>query len=398
MTNEDAPNPLSEVIFAPESEDALRGQPASRWRIMPLAVTALAVLLVVALVTWQGLLPGVRVVAKPTPFPHALATTSLHSTVNYGTLTVNGQPYFERFFSGMRLFLFAPTTHLTLNAPPFPTLTCTLTAPHITVTGNGCQATPAGPDGLVNVMLPLTLADLPPDQEAAALQAAQATLSQAATTLGTPLTVPPGGYYATKPGVYQRATRAMQATVMFTANFAADCPQIGKAAPCQQFDLRFTTSQHPSLWGVDVAATFMWRFQAADGPTIAGPQVTTYLPLLLAYSEPNGWTGASYAPDGTPGTLAHAVMANLCDAVLADAETHLIPNEIAQDATFTKAGIAGCDSTLVIVATQQQAFSGGDAEIIIRFGVALAAYSYTQQVFPTLPVATAADIAAVDNQ
>lgn len=398
MMHDNAPEPTSEVAFASEGEALVRGSAILRRRVVPLAVTALAVLLVLVLVVGQGLLPGVRAVAKPTPFPHALATASLHSTVNYGTLTVNGQPYFERFFSSMRLFLFTTTTHLTLTAPPFKPISCTLTAPNVVVTGNGCQATPAGADGIANVILPLTLNDLPPAQETAALQAANMALSQAAATLGTPLTVAPGGYYATKLGVYHHTTQALRATITFTANFAADCPEVGKAASCQQFDLSFTTSQNSSLWGVNVAATFMWRFQTANGQMIAGPQMTTYLPLLLAYSQPNGWTSAAYAPDGTPGTLAHAVMANLCNAVLADAETHLIPNEIVQDATFTKIGIAGCSSTLVIVATQQQAFSGGDGVIIIRFGVALAAYSYTQHVFPTLPVATLADIAAVDNQ
>jgi hypothetical protein len=397
MTHQDAPESTSEVVFTPESEHVLQGRAAPHRRFVPIVVTALVVVLVLALVARQGLLPGVRPVAKPTPFPHVLATISLHSTVNYGTLTINGQPSPTPFFSGMHLFLFTPTTRLTLSAPPFRTISCTLSAPTVTATGDGCQATPADAADVVHVTLTLTLADLPPDQEAAALQAANTALSQAAATLATPLTVPPGEYYATKLGSYHRTPQALQATIAFATNFTADCPQVDDTTPCQQFDISFISSRYSGIWGVNIAATFMWRFQTADGQTIIGPQVATYLPLLLAYNQQTGWSSVAFTQNGVPNTITHFVMANLCDAVLQGAEIHIIKDEIVQDVSYTKVGIAGCDSTLVIVAVQGGRIDA-DVGIIVRFGVALAAYSLSQQVFPTLPLATPADIAAVDNQ
>lgn len=401
MQQDDATEPMqtSEVIFedAAEMERAFGRSPRRPSRIIQAGLVALAALLAGMLVFGHGMVPGIHPGPSATSGP-ILATIELHSTVDSGTVTVNGQKLDLPFFAGMHVLLRQTVNHVTLSAPPFHPVTCTITAPQLAVTG--CDVTKTG-DHFAIVQLPVTLHDLEPADRQAALWAAQQALDQTAAELSSPQIVAPGHVYApsydSAMGTFatQRASQQLQATVAFSAPFPADCPESGPSAMCTQTDLNFVTSRYTVLWNVDLSASFMWRFATANGMPVAAPTLLTKpVPLILADDPHTGWQAVGMTPNGAVQSLTDTVMENLCDMALNKVYASLEQGQTVQQISYTHIGVAGCDSNFTVVALEPNV-PFGDARVLVRFGVPLAVGAEAHSIFPTLLVATPADLAAV---
>ncbi|HEV2236209.1 MAG TPA: hypothetical protein VGR57_06055, partial [Ktedonobacterales bacterium] len=261
--------------------------------------------------------------AAPTPGAHSRFATSqwsnftgqtaatgpvnIYSNVSFGAVTLNG----KRLAGSPPLSVsaLAPGANtLTLDAPPFPKVTCAVYATGAPDDGSDayratgpCSVYGAG--GRVNIIVLLTGATLPPTVAARALSTLRVAVSQLPTEYAD---VPVGEYYAT--GIdahgaitYARATQPLGAhldyapfTGRVTAGGTARVAAPGAGAPCAELQCggtTFTDLVGASAWLVSEPLLLRMRFQGQDGTllgTLTLPGAVPQ-PFALAYRTDGTW-------------------------------------------------------------------------------------------------------------
>jgi hypothetical protein len=351
--------------------------------------------LVVALATfWNALLP--KQASTPTD---QLLTGVLLSDLTYGAVTVNGQKQSAPPPLRIQLHQHAPNI-ITLNAPPFAPLTCTITFPYTYGDPSHCLLntdTLVAPDGSpisVNngtvhptffVSMGFTWYDLPQDQQ-------NQMLSSISQTLNSPqqMTVPVGSYYAvsgtSEAGITSQRARtpldAKASLIMFSTSTgvcgAVPCPD--PLAPGQSATLS------GQVWVINFNVEIRWQFIDASG-TAVGDAFYYLRPgtmqIVLSYERPSGWVVATR---DMPNFSQDLLQNQLCPIGLS-----LFPlgTESIQSAQVIRdRGIEGCE-------LQAQTPQGQQGLFLWRFGVLLAADDSAHTMQPALPIASPDEIAAV---
>ncbi len=371
-----------------ELETLLNRPPSWRRRRIQIGVL-LAALLVTLLTFWNALTPRQPVkLATAAGSPGVILITS---NVTYGTVTINGRQQTASLPIQMALRSTAQLT-VTLDAPPFRPITCSVPPTHPTPPGafNPCvfrgYSPPQHRPGVVLTIL-FSLDALPPH-----LQQQAITLLSRAATFQEDTTVPGLSHVATRIAsdgtiISQLTTAPLQAS----ASMVPIIPTTLQGDPFCDGQLCYTTfsssATRDHLWAVSVPVVLRWRFTSASGRVfseVAYP-VTEGWPVYLAFTAATGWqdhqalnTASSAARQFS--SLSCATGAALLQAQVAGWNWTI---SVAYDA-----GIQGCKLV------SQQDHEDQDA-FVWRFGVLLAADAQAQSHLPALPLALSEERAAV---
>jgi hypothetical protein len=332
---------------------------------------------------------------------------NIYSNVSYGSVTLNGQRLHDSPPLSVAALQPGPNI-LTLDAAPFPQVTCTVNAIGASSgAGSAYQASAPceiqGESDGISIFITLTGENLPPTAAARALDTLRIAVSQLPTES---TTVPAGEYYAT--GIdatgaitYARATEPLLAGLVYTANTAhattGGRPRTASftfGPPCEELNCpgyAFPAPAGVSAWMVSEPVLLNMRFQTPDGRdqgvvTLAGAEPQQF---ALAYRADGTWQTVNFGPT----VAATPVLSNEC----ATGANLLIAQVQAVYGSIPAFGFGGGKSTLEGCAiTTTMAASGGSASVFIwRFGVLLAADASAHALLPALPLAPPSAIQAM---
>ncbi len=411
-TDEPAPDPaevrVGEALPLTELEGIPSRRPFQRKRLTQLGFVLLAAMIALVLLwgsTTQGRPSAPASLPTPTGAPPLLL---LLSNVNYGALSINGKK--QPGPLPQLVAVHGNAYDISLNAPPFGSLSCHLNLAALNVSGSPatdrhCLALPVSDAGLYSLggitgtpafeaYLSLGLDNLPPDQQ----NQVTALISQAL-TLRQDTAVPVGSYFATSfeaPTTItsQRARSPLQASVtvapavfgwraLFCAEFI--CPRA--------IDPAIASSLTGQQWSIKVTLAVSWRFSTASGTvesrvpfkvTSQGGSAAETAALFLSPAQAGDWTISQNAP--VPNFAGQ-----LLDTFCSTGET-ILQQEVSYDpssgiVTASNQGTPGCEMHLYLKNTFQGTF-------LWRFGVLLAADAQAQASDPQLPVAPPDEVAA----
>ena len=371
--------------------ETLLNQPPSRRRRLVEVGLGLAALIVVFVTFWGVIRPK----APPAPAVHAVPTEPpptllITSNVNYGTITINGQK--QRGGPPLEVKMHTqPPYQITLDAPPFPPFTCTFPG--------GCAPDNIGLDqnnrAVLSTGLAFSAASLPSAQQSQV----NALVSQAI-SVQQELDAPAGVSIATQlapAGTInsQQATEPLHATALLVPlvspnqnGFSCTGVICFNSFGGQTFSPSSAGSGH--LWQITSFAALRWRFTTAAGAVVSEVTfpVSEQILLSLTYDAAAGW---QIAPQSSgqflTDQLAGAVNQTGAEMLLAE-QARYLSGEGWQVQTLHQRGLAGCEYLLY----QDDAEWG---QFVWHFGVLLAADAKAHSTFPTLPIASPEDIAAV---
>jgi hypothetical protein len=395
-------------------------------------VVALALLVVL------GSFPGIRGRASTALFgvaPTPSATLEQGAGYVYvaagpawARVTIDGRPVARLPIIGVDRPLWLPRGRhqITWQATPFAPIHCTLSTP---IAGSDtCPydrivvSQPAATSGQWVITLFPTLAMLAAEQRAALADAAQAALD----TLSSSATIQPGERYSTL-YAYLMATRPLRATLSFQlvtdatqvkycVNGGGDqgCSALGQ--DCVQF-CTVPAAGSVGYWSIYAVAHMLWTFATPSGQVVTTPQNDVYdgsgtagvlVPLRVT------WDGAHWAVTAQTTEPPAAYISYLNPPI---AGVSIDPACLTLQQEINNQGLlpTPTDSLYDIltwrdVAAPQRAdgcvaiATAGDfavvptpsvappaALLLRRFGVVLAANAVAQQLWPSLPVADAAE-------
>lgn len=400
-----APIPADQEDAPPDNlNDLLRPRRTPRQRIWNLL--GVAVIIFMALGILHRLIAYQVAQSSAVTDVPAIAPPPLHgpvvivSNTSYGSASVNGHA-----LAGPPPFVFTPIqgdNAITLTAPPFAPHTCHMAWPEQHIIGD-CQAGHAGSLyaiqgkavlALFTLYFPLRAADMPPDLQASANDAASRAIN------GVQLTtmVPAGQYYATGYDGQGQITASIAsaplvADLLFSPASAAagDCVA-GSLCPAG-LDINTDLSSTARIWSVFMPVSLRWRFTSGVDSQVYSGVLATPEPaqFFLTYSDTTGWSiPQPPIPLAFGQTLADELQWRVCD----EGQSMLQP--LAQRlnggiAVPHDAGLAGC-------ALQLLTHEGGKMGLFVwRFGVLLAADTAAHTIAPALPLAPAAEVAAVNG-
>jgi hypothetical protein len=417
-------NPSHDGLTSVELEDALAARAPRRKRLArgALVVAALVIVLgallrgalplphfAVATGTTYRTLPGQGSSgAQWTPGP-----INILSNVSFGTVTLNG-----RRLHGpppISLARLAPGTNtLTLDASPFPKVTCTIFAIGASTGGGSAyQATSpcyiSGRNDGMDIGIDESGADLPLAVAARALDTLRALAGQVTPEFAT---VPAGEYYATGLDAsgavtYARATQPLSARLDFAANTAGIAQgtltsgstfRVGEA--CLELLCRGPEFRGPvgvSAWLVNEPLLLQMRFLSPDGTAVGALTIPGAEPRIfaLAYQRDGSWQSIT----SIPGYGTTTIPPNDCET-----GANLIFARL-QLAQFSSEGLGfslgasqnmlnGCRISISRGSGTTVSIAG---TYIWRFGVLLAADSDAQALLPALPLAPESALVATST-
>ncbi len=377
-------------------------QPTSpRTRVIRIGLGVVALVAIVAVLGVPLVTRQARVVSTPpqpvTPQPTVPPqNVLLRSTINFGTVTINGTPQpgtLPMFFPVRPTATGTPYT-ITITAPPFSPVSCSInfSTKHLEIDSNGlCTAdsvhgslettangVTAIPDFQVDLIF--TPENLPADQ-----QKQINTLLQPLAFQQT-ITVPAGSYVATSyhPDytiTSQLTTESLQATAFLTTStnfqlFSGPCPGlVCPGDPGAQFP------KGSKAWWVGVPAALRWQFTTAEGHLLGNASFPAgaSVPAVLVYETNTGWSlapSSAAEPPASPGALSYLD----CQTGMLLLQQVLHPTAMS---TFRghRPGITGCGATI------EDGHGKTLGAFIWRFGVLMAADEGARQLLPDLPIA-----------
>jgi hypothetical protein len=397
-------------------DEALRPRVSPHQRAMQAGAVLLVVAAIVALLL-HGIGPSpsgtASVFSTPTPAP---PTVIIMSSVNFGTVTVNGQ----RLKGAPPLVTRAihqGNNVVTLNAPPFRSRTCHFLYPNDQpssepgCSGDSISGSPMDVNGVsvtasTILSVDLSSTDLPPDLAASAYSAGV----QAASAIRPHAVVPAGQYYATGLDAQghitsRRAAAPVQADLLFGAVDPQSAVSPSFCGPSQfciiPLDPSLALPASPHVWSVGLALTARWRFTPPVGQPIVTPMEPLNIPIeiLLAYDGSGNWSVVMQSSNVAGQRelpimpLPDELVSSLCDAGT-NVVTTLVQQTQQQNGygfgTSHDQGIEGCEMQLL----------GSDGTTVQgtflwRFGVLLAVDKGARTLAPWAPIAPQAEIAAV---
>lgn len=386
-----------------ELETLLNRPPSWRKRLTQLGL--LLVTGIMLLVMFQGNSPLRKLAPPSDPQPNTLPPVLfINSNVNYGTVTINGKKQADTL--PIVAAVHGDAFTIRLDAPPFRPISCHLRLSQLppsgaSAGGRDCFAflnSSAEQEYQVNITM--TLDDLPPAQQSQITAMLTRTLATERA-----LTVPAGSYIATSFSqastiiTSQRVSAPLQASAT-VAPFApwnpADDPLcVGIICPWMppSGDI-YTFSGHQ--WAITVKLALRWRFSSASGVAISDvvfqeggvfDQIASPLNLSLFLNQAGNWTISQNPPTPDASNQLQDAFCVTGENILRQA-TGAGPH-ISMGITYDQ-GAPGCE---VLV----QVNNTGEGIFLWRFGVLLAANSRAHTMYPALPIAPPAEIAAVEN-
>jgi hypothetical protein len=377
--------------------EAVLSRPLSWRRRLGQLGLALAACALVVVTFWPVLVPATpaQTPLRSQPPPPIV---SIISNVNYGSVTINGQPQpgsppLTLKMSGQ------PPYSITLDVPPFRPRTCQFPPPQsITPYSfepcNAGRAITVDPQALNTLIMPFTLVDLPPEQQ----QEITARIAQALTAQQT-IAAPAQSAIVTGLAPDGTIQSQRQTGPLFASAFLVPTTQRGQrdifclhltCVNYSGFSPDYTPSGH--FWEVRVPFALRWRFASATGQVISEvtfPVSPTLLTLFLAYDAATGWQVAPLpSSEGSPEQQLAQLLCATGSLMLGDEQAHALSGERWTVATLRNQGVAGCELAL-------QHNNVDQGHFIWRFGVLLAADASAHSTLPALPVALPADLAAV---
>ena len=339
------------------------------------------------------------------PFTPAKTTAILlTSNINWGKVTVDGidvaaptaPPLVLHLLPRSRPYMIA------LTSPPFLVQSCTLSMP--VRIDDTCH--PQNPEDVLNkgtlsvstenvvavIDFALTPSNLANADQQGVLQIVDATLqARVANT-----TVPVGGHYLlTTP----HTSRVLVANVplsatLITARMPANSPPDICAQGCA--GISFTNPAYPdrthALWNIRVAAQQRWQFaRAADHATQGGTNESVshdLLDMTLTYSG-NAWSNSTAA-------VQPKALVNLCahgEAFFEDLTTTEPIVTVQEGVALKNHHLEGCRITTQV--QQESSTQTSTVTLLWRFGQLYVANELSATLLPDLPLASAADLAAM---
>ena len=363
------------------------------WRKRVVQIGLLLAALVVVIVTFWGIivpktLPGPPVLLQPAALPRAL---SILSNVNYGTLTINGQPQSNPLPMTIRLHS-KPPYIITLEAPPFRPLSCPFPPP-APPAPYGFTPCLAGGEFTLNqqsvttLQMLFTLADLPPAQ-----QQQITTLIPQAVTAEQMITAPAQSFIVTGlPADGTITTERLSEPLEASASLVPSPQNSQEGTSCQGFLCTGSGVFPPNdalsgqFWEVTTPVALRWRFTTASGHIVSEVTfpIATALTLYLSYTVPAGWQVGLLSPAQLSQDLTQLFCPTGANMLASEAQQQT--NEEYWDVTtLHDQGIEGCELSLQLNGADQGLF-------VWRFGVLLAADA---QAHSTPPHRTCADRSA----
>lgn len=372
-------------------------RPSSRRkRIVQLGLLMAALVVVVTFgkVVVPTTAPGPSAPLQPTALPQAL---NLLSNVNYGTLTINSQPLSNQQTQTIRLPSKPPYT-ITLEAPPFRTLSCPFPPPAPPAPYGFTPCLAGGEftldqQSVTTLQMLFTLADLPPAQ-----QQQITTLIPQAVTAEQTITAPAQSFIVTGlPPDGTITTEQLSGPLEAGASLVPIPQNSQEGTSCQGFICTDSGVFHPNdalsgqFWAVTTPVALRWRFTTTSGQVVSEVTFpsTTALTLYLSYTAPIGWQVGLLSPAQLSRNLTQLFCSTGANMLAREAQQRT--NEIWEVTTLHDQGIEGCELGLQLNAIGQGLF-------VWRFGVLLAADAKAHSTLPTLPIATPADLAVVGGE
>ncbi len=370
-------------------------------RAATLAATTLLVAVVVAgLFIHATSDPGEALdtlLGRPTATPSATLvpganTIYFSNGVPWGALTIDGKRMPSADLTGDGVTVPQGIHHLVYQARYFPTLRCVFSAPP--ALSDTCPLDTSDStsqfmltQGVARVLdLGSTGASLQADQRDALIQLADNILSAQTLTA----TIAPGERYLDDQGDLVTATEPLHFTLTVALGGAE--PQNADDTSCTQFcpDPALSAGGQPAGagWSTRLTVSAYWAITDASGRRLTGVNYEAGLsypesaPVIVNVQL----TAGGWQIDGLEGSSADAV-AN----AVGQAATNVVSGEDGDGfGTSTLAGRDPLDGCVIDVG-----YSGYTSRLFWRFGALLTVDASAQRIFPLLPVATAAEQAAV---
>jgi hypothetical protein len=319
---------------------------------------------------------------------------SVTSNVSAGAVVLDGDKVAGQF--PLQVSPIQGKNDLTLQAPPFQPISCQFSWPAATLDRGPCHFLRRAPSAVV-LSIVASIADLPATLQAQVKQAI-------ATTLGTALPaqqaqIPEGQYYAVSES-RQGMVVSAQATTTLTARltFATNPNQISTP----DTTLALSPLASSKEWYFDIALTIGWQFIQPDGSVAGSLSISSLLPAALTLTDQGFQSVAPAAtPNGASISLPDYRSQALCEDPMQMLNAQLaIGGHQGQWATYLQAA-RGIDGCLIDLVSADASSAGtptdpGSGPLFIgRFGVLLAANAQAHAILPDLPIAPAAEIAAV---
>ena len=325
-------------------------------------------------------------------------TVSVVSNVNYGVLTINGQP--QRAAPPLTFNVPSqPPYILTLNAPPFQPLTCqypplTTIAPYLFNPCNAGGVLAVNQQAANTLEMLLTLADLPAEQ-----QQQITTLISDDLTIQQTLTTPAQSAIVAGLNGDGTARATLAAEPLRASVFLVPSTQFAQRGVfCFSFTcigsggFSVAASTGGQVWQVLTPVALRWRFTTASGQVVSDvtfPSSSTPLNLSFSYQASTGWRLA--APLASGPNQSQQLAQLVCDTgsqMLTQAQRKARSGSGWAVTVLRAQGVAGCELELTQGAVDQGHF-------VWRFGALLAGDALAHSTLPTLPVASPAELAAV---
>ncbi len=380
---------------APANLDDVLGEAGSRraWRGRWLA--AGATLLVGALLAAQ--LAGLRLFPQQVP-AGATYTLTLASNVTWTifTLTLNDDIRVVGNRAAAQIILHQQAEPydlwLTAAAPPFMSQTCRIVIPF--TRANTCMLVRAGQQW--RVLFPFALRDLPPQEQASVAALVADSLAATQPTTG----IPAGGHYVvgdvlTSSLIAPVALIASLRTTRAPTDLIPDptCPDL-----CAPADMAQWSPSALDLWHVRTFVRQDWYFaRSADGRAV-GTTHENLIPHAIQFdlnydAAQDTWLTA---PPDQATAIAAAIIPPLCaDGHLFVESLYFVPASALAPyhpvPTYTDHGLNGC---LLRLVPTQTSTSTAAVTFLWRTGQLYAVGTVAHAAEPTLPAASALDLAA----
>jgi hypothetical protein len=379
-------------------DEWMRQRGRARWRGARTALVVLALLITVVAflrVSWS---------AGRVPAPNTTLqgnTAIIDTNVTYGTLHVDGATY--AMHPWLHIALRTGANHLTLNAPPFNPIHCTLAAPlHAGDDRCGTGYSVYEQGGYVQVV---TLAVGEGDLSATAQQTVQSDLAHSLTNIVAQTTLGAGEWYGT--GVFTRDNmpQLRRTTAPALAQLRATL-NTSNTLPCGTLICPITLGaatlpQASAFWQIQVPVNMAWTItDAQTGQMHTYPLLTpntsfgddaSNVLTMDAFFDGRDWTFSDVAQNSKVLSPMMQLAELACEAGASILESKA-PGIVSFAPGTT--GRAGC----ALIFTNNTAGSNAKATIahfIVRVGALLATDAAAQQLLPGVPLATPEEIAAV---
>ncbi|HEU5370102.1 MAG TPA: hypothetical protein VFU69_16645 [Ktedonobacterales bacterium] len=379
--------------------ETLLARPPS-WRKRFTQMGFLLAALVVVLVTFWGIsrpqvssdeLPRIQ----PDPPP---PTITISSNVNYGTLTINGQPQQGALPLTIQMHSQPPYT-IRLDAPPFQPLTCQL-PPLSTIVPyafNPCktaQNITQDPQALNSLEMLFSLAALPPEQR----QQVTDLVSQKLTTQQMTSVPAQSAIITNLKGDGTFNTTSLTGLLHASAFLVPTTRPPQRGLSCfrlicigqQGFSADYTLSGQ--FWEVQTPVALRWRFTTASGHVVSDvtfPASPVPLKLFLSYDARTGWQIAPLPASET--SLTEQLSQLVCITgiqLLNMQQAHYLGGDGWTVNILHEQGIEGCE-------LQLEQHNVDQGHFVWRFGALLAADAQAHSTLPKLPIAPPQALAAV---